>query len=104
MLTGFGVGAAVVTLGADGAVVATAGRCIHVPAPRVSVIDTTGAGDVFVGTLAALLADGQPLDRAVVIAVDRGSGSVASVGARSSTSLPSSPPAETAHDASSRMP
>jgi ribokinase len=82
MLIGLGVGAAVVTLGADGAVVATAGSCTHVPAPRVSVIDTTGAGDVFVGTLAALLADDQPLDRAIVVAVERASASVASVGAR----------------------
>jgi ribokinase len=82
MLTGHGVRAAVVTLGADGAVVATAGRCTHVPAPRVPVIDTTGAGDVFVGTLAALLADDQPLDRAVLIAVERASASVGSVGAR----------------------
>ena len=82
MLTAHGVRAAVVTLGADGVVVAGAGRCTHVPAPRVSVIDTTGAGDVFVGTLAALLADEQLLDRAVVIAVERASGSVASIGAR----------------------
>ena len=85
MLTGHGVRTAVVTLGADGAVVATAGSCTHVPAPRVSVIDTTGAGDVFVGTLAALLADDQPLDRAVVIAVERASGSVAFIGARPPT-------------------
>jgi len=82
MLIGHGVRAAVVTLGADGAAVATAGSCTHVPAPRVSVVDTTGAGDVFVGTLAALLADDQPVVRAVVIAVERASRSVESIGAR----------------------
>ena len=81
-LTRYGVRAAVVTLGADGAVVATDRGCVHVPAPRVSAIDTTGAGDVLVGTLAALLADDQSLDRAVVIAVERASGSVASIGTR----------------------
>jgi ribokinase len=85
LLTGHGVRAAVVTLGADGAVVATGDRCTHVPAPRVSVVDTTGAGDVFVGTLAALLAEDQPLDRAVGIAVERASASVASIGARAPT-------------------
>jgi ribokinase len=100
MLTGLGVGAAVVTLGADGAVVATAGSCTHAPAPRVSVIDTTGAGDVFVGTLAALLADHQPLDRAVVIAVERASSSVTSVGARAASPLTSGDIGEspTAHE------
>jgi ribokinase len=82
MLAGQGVGAVVVTLGSDGAVVATAVSCTHVPAPRVSVVDTTGAGDVFVGTLAAHLADDRTLDQAVVIAVERASGSVASIGAR----------------------
>ena len=82
ILTDHGVGTAIVTLGADGAVVATAGSCTHFPAPRASVIDTTGAGDVFVGTLAALLADDRPLDRAVVIAVERASDSVGSIGAR----------------------
>jgi ribokinase len=49
------------------------------------VVDTTGAGDVFVGTLAALLADVQPLDQAVGIAVERASASVASIGARAPT-------------------
>ena len=85
MLIGRGVRAAVVTLGADGAVVATGESCVHIPALRVPVIDTTGAGDVFVGTLAALIADDQPLDRAVVIAVARASASVSSVGARAPT-------------------
>jgi sugar/nucleoside kinase (ribokinase family) len=38
---------AVVTCGADGAVAATAGEVVAVPAPRVEVRDTTGAGDLF---------------------------------------------------------
>ncbi len=72
----------IVTVGADGAVVADADTCSHVPAPPVPVVDTTGAGDVFVGTLAALVADGQPVHDAIVIAVARASASVAFVGAR----------------------
>ncbi len=36
--------------GADGALLITAGGSIF-PAPRVDVIDTTGAGDAFVGGL-----------------------------------------------------
>ena len=74
----------VVTLGSLGAVVDEPGGSTHVRAPSVDVVDTTGAGDVFVGTLAAALAERQPLDRAVVMAVERASASVAWAGARSS--------------------
>jgi len=73
---------AVVTMGGKGAVVAGPDGSVHVPAPRVPVVDSTGAGDVFVGTLAALLADHQPLHQAVMIAVERASSSVGFVGAR----------------------
>jgi len=33
--------------GADGAVLARSGECHRLPAPRVDVVDTTGAGDAF---------------------------------------------------------
>ncbi|MGH2381403.1 MAG: ribokinase [Candidatus Limnocylindria bacterium] len=49
-------------------------------APRV--VDTTGAGDTFCGVLAAWLADGRPLDEAIVAANAAGSLSVAAAGAR----------------------
>jgi ribokinase len=81
-LLGRGPRAVVVTLGAGGAVVATAERCTHLGAPTASVVDSTGSGDVFVGTLAALLADGQPVEQAAAVAVDRATASVAYVGAR----------------------
>jgi ribokinase len=41
------VPAAIVTLGADGALAAEEGRVIRVTAPRVVVADATGAGDLF---------------------------------------------------------
>jgi ribokinase len=47
----------VITLGGEGAVFASPGESGHIPAPRVSVVDTTGAGDAFVGAVAAELAD-----------------------------------------------
>ncbi len=47
--------AVVVTLGAAGVVAAADGRSHMLAAPRVEVVDTTGAGDAFVGTLAAAL-------------------------------------------------
>jgi fructokinase len=48
-----GATAAVVTRGADGALVVTPGGEVAVPAPRVEVVDTIGAGDAFGGALVA---------------------------------------------------
>lgn len=62
----------VVTLGAAGAVAASADGSWSAPAPRVTAVDTTGAGDGFTGTLAAFLAEGRPLDEALRIAVAAG--------------------------------
>jgi ribokinase len=59
----------VVTLGAAGAVVASEEGAKHHPAPKVPVVDTTGAGDAFVGALAARLIDDATLGRAVDYAV-----------------------------------
>jgi len=63
---------AVVTAGGDGAYVAVSGSlaqesrgAVHVPGRRVVVVDTTGAGDAFAGTLAARLAAGAELVPAV---------------------------------------
>jgi ribokinase len=48
----------VVTSGAGGARWERGGAVLEVAAPAVQVVDTTGAGDVFAGTLAAALAAG----------------------------------------------
>lgn len=59
-----GVGAAIITLGPRGVLYHTANASVAVPAIAAGpVIDTTGAGDAFVGGFAAALADGQaPID------------------------------------------
>ncbi|SFN34829.1 PfkB family carbohydrate kinase [Mycetocola miduiensis] len=72
----------VVTLGARGAIYLENGSVRRVPA-RVArqVVDTTGAGDAFVGSLAAALARGAALGQAVGVAVVAASLSVENLGA-----------------------
>ena len=55
----------IVTLGEAGACAVTADRRRLVPARTVTVVDTTGAGDVFCGVLAASLAEGRALREAM---------------------------------------
>ena len=77
---------AIVTLGAAGVVAADAQRRYRVPAPSVSVVDTTGAGDAFVGALAAALDRGDGLREALPFAV--AAGSIACTGEGAQTALP----------------
>ncbi|MCX4756501.1 PfkB family carbohydrate kinase [Kitasatospora purpeofusca] len=79
---------AVVTLGAAGALVATGGALHRVPAPEVAVVDTTGAGDVFCGALAARLAQGASLPEAAATAVAAGAFAVTALGARGALPRP----------------
>ncbi|MFB7057069.1 ribokinase [Streptomyces vinaceus] len=56
----------VVTLGAAGALYAARGQePLTVPAPRVRAVDTTAAGDTFVGALAVALGEGRPMPQAL---------------------------------------
>lgn len=67
-LGGLGVRAAVVTVGADGAVLVRPAGSIHVPGFAVSPLDTVGAGDAFNGGLATALAAGLPVEDGLVVA------------------------------------
>jgi len=60
----------VITRGSADVVVATRDGIRHVPVPSVAVVDTTGAGDHFAGTVAALLATGAGLADAAVCAAE----------------------------------
>jgi ribokinase len=81
-LLSLGPRSAVVTLGSEGAAVATEEGSAVYPAPRVCPIDTTGAGDAFVGAIAARLSDGDSLYAAVPYAVRAGAAAVAREGAQ----------------------
>ena len=75
----------VLTMGGEGAVVLDTSGCWQLAAPPVaSVVDTTGAGDCLVGTLAARLAAGDTLLRATADAVRTASLAVSRPGAQSS--------------------
>jgi ribokinase len=72
----------VLTLGGDGVVVADSTGVHRVPAVRVPVVDTTGAGDAFAGALAAALASGHDLVGAVGAGIVAGAEAVQYVGAQ----------------------
>src|SRR5262249_17755657 len=63
-----GVGASIVTVGAEGAVLVGPAGALHVPGFRVSVVDTVGAGDAFNGALGTLLAGGAAIGDALAVA------------------------------------
>lgn len=75
----------VITLGSQGAVVVDAdGSIVRINAPVVSVVDTTGAGDAFVGSFAFGLANGMSAVDSARLGVKVASLTVTKKGAQSS--------------------
>ncbi|HJQ28862.1 MAG TPA: ribokinase [Rubrobacter sp.] len=87
-LLALGPKSAVITVGEAGAVFAEGESIEHLPAPEVDVVDTTGAGDAFVGALAAKLARGASLEDAVAYAVRAGAAAVTKEGAQGALPTP----------------
>jgi ribokinase len=76
----------ILTLGAAGSVAATPEGVLRVPVLDVEVVDTTGAGDAYVGVLAAALDAGHALPEALLRASAAGSLACRGLGAR--TAMP----------------
>ena len=82
-----GVPNIVITMGQKGAYLHTSQIAELIPAPQITAIDTTAAGDCFNGAIAIALSEGLELDSAVSFACKAASISVTRMGAQSS--LPS---------------
>lgn len=79
-----GAKAVVLTLGANGALAATPDFIRHFPSFPVQVVDTTAAGDAFAAALTVRLAEGAPIDEAVIFANAAGAIACTKVGAQPS--------------------
>lgn len=64
-LLGGGMQRVIITLGANGSLLAGREGMEHVPAFKVNAIDSTGAGDAFIGSFAVFLGEGLPEREAV---------------------------------------
>lgn len=78
----------VLTVGADGAFYADReGTWMHIPAPKVDAVDTTAAGDGFVGAFAVAYTEGKPIAEALGWACAAGAIGATRLGASSSLAL-----------------
>ncbi|MBC7442289.1 MAG: ribokinase [Ramlibacter sp.] len=80
----WGVASVVLTRGAKGAICADRDGTHNVASPTVVAVDSSGAGDAFVGALSAQLAAGVPLSQAVRLAVRVGAFAVQGRGTQTS--------------------
>ncbi len=64
-LTAKGIGTVIVTMGSRGALLTTPTQARHIAPTRVAPVDTTGAGDAFVGAFARYFAAGLGLEPAL---------------------------------------
>ncbi|WP_313456512.1 ribokinase [Pseudomonas sp.] len=79
-----GAGKVIVTLGAQGALLVERDGSRHFPAPHVRPLDTTAAGDTFIGGFAAALVQGQTQDQAIAFGQRAAALSVTRAGAQPS--------------------
>ena len=78
-----GARAVVITLGAQGCLVASSASKRRIPAPQVDAVDTVGAGDAFNGALAVALSENRTLEAAAAWAAAAAALAVTQSGAQS---------------------
>jgi ribokinase len=74
----------ILTLGDRGSLLVNQEETVHVPTTKVQAVDTTGAGDAFVGSLAYFLAAGAPVTEAMARANQVAAVSVQKAGTQAS--------------------
>ena len=74
----------IVTLGEKGAALVGENNISYFEAPEVNAVDTTGAGDAFIGAFAFGLSSSKSVDESIKLAVERASLSVTKKGTQSS--------------------
>lgn len=79
-----GARAVLITLGERGAILASGRKAQIIPTFDVNVVDTTAAGDAFLGGFAVALAEGKPLDEAAAWGNAAGALACTKLGAQSS--------------------
>ena len=84
ILSGKGIKTIIITMGSQGALIFHEEKFVIVPAPKVSAVDTTAAGDVFNGALAVALLENRTIYEAVQFANQSAAISVTRLGAQAS--------------------
>ena len=67
-LKGMGVGNLIITLGSKGSVCFTGGEKLNIKAHKINAVDTTAAGDTYVGSFASQLALGKSVEDSLTYA------------------------------------
>jgi ribokinase len=92
VLLNLGAQNVIVTLGSRGTLTVTKDRCRHIPAFKVEVVDTTAAGDAFIGGFATALLQNKPIEEAISYGCTCGALAITKFGAQ--PSLPTKEEAE----------
>jgi ribokinase len=74
----------ILTMGSDGVMACDTGGCRHFDALKVEAIDTTAAGDTFIGALCAALARGEAIDDGIALGIQAAALCVTRAGAQAS--------------------
>ena len=82
-----GAGKVILTLGERGSLLVTSAATVHVAARTVKAVDSTGAGDAYVGSLAFFMGAGNPIEDAMKKANEIAAISVQSSGTQTSFPL-----------------